>query len=178
MQEKIEEKKEEITGDVSSGSKWGAIRNSLKNKIKETVDSAASDIKERVQEKIDEKSSLGVSKSKKLGRALSMVGGADSVFAREDIHVFAQVLLPLGMKFMRISNFEKEGEINLRYEILALTLAGIFSSGKIFICYCLDTALTLSSLYFSQGVITDKATIRTLALIPWYFVYMMVTSND
>ena len=126
-------------------------------------------MKDKAQEKIDD------AKEKAVQKAMSMVGGSSTkgFSICEDVQIFAQVLLPLAIKMMRISNFEKDGKINIESEFLALTVIGIFSSCRIFSCYCIDTVFTLLSLYFAQGVLKEKEKIRTLGMIPWYFLYMV-----
>jgi hypothetical protein len=148
-------------------------KNAIKATAANKMESAVSDMKQKAQEKLEDAKEQA--KDKALQKATSMIGGSSTkgFSLCEDVQIFAQVLLPLAIKMTRISNFEKNGKINIESEFLALTVIGIFSSCRIFACYCIDTVFTLLTLYFAQGIIKEEGKIRTLGLIPWYFLYMV-----
>ena len=157
--------------------KMESVKSEMEEKAKAKMESAKSAMEEKAKARLK-----GI-KSKKFRRVASMMMGGENAkseksdFRCEDVQLYAEILLPLAIKLIRGSKFETERTINIEGEFLALTIMGVMGSCKMFACYCIDTTFTLLALYLAQGVVTDKTKLRTLSLIPWYFLYIF-TIND
>ena len=174
-QEKIDSVKSEM--EEKAKAKMESVKSEMEEKAKAKMESAKSAMEEKAKARLK-----GI-KSKKFRRVASMMMGGENAkseksdFRCEDVQLYAEILLPLAIKLIRGSKFETERTINIEGEFLALTIMGVMGSCKMFACYCIDTTFTLLALYLAQGVVTDKTKLRTLSLIPWYFLYIF-TIND
>ena len=195
MEEKAKEKMESAKSamEEKAKEKMESAKSAMEEKAKEKMESAKSAMEEKAKAKMESAKSamkekantkLKGMKSKKFKRVASMMMGGDvgklerSDFGCEEVQIYAEILLPFAIKLLRASKFETERSINIEGEFLALTIMGLMGSCKMFACYCIDTVFTLLSLYLTQGIILDKSKLRTLSLIPWYFVYIFTINNN